>query len=54
MYVFWADVVYQDGYTKEVVGPSGVPVRVAVRAKPNQNPKSALDREFFVSFLDVS
>ncbi|TMW86722.1 hypothetical protein EJD97_020960 [Solanum chilense] len=44
----------QDGYTKEVVGPSGVPVRVAVRAKPNQNPKSALDREFFVSFLDVS
>uniref|UniRef100_A0A3Q7EI31 Inosine/uridine-preferring nucleoside hydrolase domain-containing protein n=1 Tax=Solanum lycopersicum TaxID=4081 RepID=A0A3Q7EI31_SOLLC len=43
----------QDGYTKEVVGPSGVPVRVAVRAKPNQNPKSALDREFFVSFLDV-
>ncbi|XP_015085586.1 uncharacterized protein LOC107028866 [Solanum pennellii] len=43
----------QDGYTKEVVGLSGVPVRVAVRAKPNQNPKSALDREFFVSFLDV-
>ncbi|KAK4737829.1 hypothetical protein R3W88_001526 [Solanum pinnatisectum] len=43
----------QDGYTKEVVGPSGVPVRVSVRAKPNQNPKSALDREFFVSFLDV-
>lgn len=43
----------QDGYTEEVVGPRGVPVRVAVRAKPNQNPKSALDREFFVSFLDV-
>ncbi|KAG5628029.1 hypothetical protein H5410_013247, partial [Solanum commersonii] len=43
----------QDGCTKEVAGPSGVPVRVAVRAKPNQNPKNALDREFFVSFLDV-
>ncbi|KAF3655963.1 putative histidine-containing phosphotransfer protein 1-like isoform X1 [Capsicum annuum] len=43
----------QDGYTKEVVGPRGVPVRVAVRAKPNQNSKTALDREFFVSFLDV-
>ncbi|KAK6803788.1 hypothetical protein RDI58_001572 [Solanum bulbocastanum] len=43
----------QDGYTKEVVGPSGVPVRVAVRAKPNQNPKTTLDREFFVSFLDA-
>ncbi|KAM3265741.1 hypothetical protein P3L10_002735 [Capsicum annuum] len=43
----------QDGYTEEVVGHRGVPVRVAVRAKPNQNPKSTLDREFFVSFLDV-
>ncbi|XP_055818188.1 nucleoside hydrolase 3-like [Solanum dulcamara] len=43
----------QDGYATEVVGPSGVPVRVAVRAKPNQNPKSTLDREFFVSFLNV-
>ncbi|CAN4113531.1 unnamed protein product [Withania somnifera] len=43
----------QDGYTKEVVGPRGVLVRVAVRAKPNQNPKSALDTEFFVSFLHL-
>ncbi|XP_060217770.1 nucleoside hydrolase 3-like isoform X2 [Lycium barbarum] len=43
----------QDGYTKEVTGPGGVPVLVAVRAKPNRNASSLLDREFFVSFLDV-
>ncbi|KAJ8573792.1 hypothetical protein K7X08_010303 [Anisodus acutangulus] len=43
----------QDGYTKEVFGPGGVPVLVALRAKPNRNANSELDREFFVSFLDV-
>ncbi|XP_019253949.1 PREDICTED: uncharacterized protein LOC109232648, partial [Nicotiana attenuata] len=43
----------QDGYTKEVVGPGGVPVLVAVRAKPNRNASSVLDREFYVSFLNV-
>ncbi|XP_059311939.1 nucleoside hydrolase 3-like isoform X1 [Lycium ferocissimum] len=45
----------QDGYTKEVDKPRGVPVLVAVRAKPNRNASSLLelDREFFVSFLDV-
>ncbi|XP_009607062.1 nucleoside hydrolase 3-like isoform X1 [Nicotiana tomentosiformis] len=43
----------QDSYTKEVVGPGGVPVLVAVKAKPNQNANSVLDREFYVSFLDV-
>ncbi|KAJ8573791.1 hypothetical protein K7X08_010302 [Anisodus acutangulus] len=43
----------QDGYTKEVAGPGGVPVLVAVRAKPNRNASSLLDKEFFASFLDV-
>ncbi|KAM3265745.1 putative protein isoform X1 [Capsicum annuum] len=43
----------QDGYTKEVDKPGGVPVLVAVKAKPNQNGSSLLDREFFVSFLHV-
>ncbi|KAL3380356.1 hypothetical protein AABB24_000809 [Solanum stoloniferum] len=43
----------QDGYTKEVNKPGGVPVLVAVRAKPNRNASSILDREFSVSFLDV-
>lgn len=31
-----------------------MPVLVAVRAKPNRNASSILDREFSVSFLDVS
>ncbi|RZC53205.1 hypothetical protein C5167_012054 [Papaver somniferum] len=44
----------QDGYTKEVSGPDGVHVLVATKAKPNQhNNVSLLDREFFVSFLDI-
>ncbi|KAJ8565921.1 hypothetical protein K7X08_008497 [Anisodus acutangulus] len=43
----------QDGYTKEVTGPGGVPVLVAVRAKPNQNTSSLLDGELFATFLDV-
>ncbi|XP_075113307.1 nucleoside hydrolase 3-like isoform X3 [Nicotiana tabacum] len=43
----------QDGYTKETVGAGGVPILVAIKAKHNQNANSVLDREFFVSFLDV-
>lgn len=44
----------QDGYTKEIKGPEGVRVLVAIKAKRNQDPKSPLDREFFKSFLHVS
>lgn len=44
----------QDGYTKEVSGPEGVRVLVAQKAKPNKDKNSPLDREFFISFLDVS
>lgn len=44
----------QDGYTEETTGPESVRVLVATRAKPNQDGKSPLDREFFRSFLDVS
>ncbi|OVA11405.1 Inosine/uridine-preferring nucleoside hydrolase domain [Macleaya cordata] len=43
----------QDGYTKEVTGPEGVRVLVATKAKPNQDIESPLNREFFISFLDV-
>ncbi|PIN03738.1 putative inosine-uridine preferring nucleoside hydrolase [Handroanthus impetiginosus] len=43
----------KDGYTKEVTGREGVRVLVAVRAKPNCNKNSPLNREFFRSFLDV-
>ncbi|KAF6984686.1 hypothetical protein CFC21_002654 [Triticum aestivum] len=43
----------QDGYTKEVQGPDSVAVLVAVKAKPNRNVKSPLDREFFDHFLEV-
>ncbi|KAI3948172.1 hypothetical protein MKX01_014771 [Papaver californicum] len=43
----------QDGYTKEVTGPEGVRVLVATKAKPNQLSNSLLDREYFISFLDV-
>ena len=46
--------INQDGYTKEETGPEGVRVLVATKAKPNQDAKSPLDREFFMSFLDVS
>ncbi|KAG6527432.1 hypothetical protein ZIOFF_009534 [Zingiber officinale] len=44
----------EDGYTKEVTGPESVRVLVAERAKPNQDVRSPLNREFFGSFLDVS
>ncbi|XP_004508326.1 nucleoside hydrolase 3-like [Cicer arietinum] len=43
----------QDGYTKEVSGPDSVRVLVATKAKPNQDVGSSLDREFFISFLNV-
>lgn len=43
----------QDGYTKEVTGSDGVPVRVATTAKPNTDNNSMLDREFSKSFLEV-
>ncbi|KAF8401588.1 hypothetical protein HHK36_012533 [Tetracentron sinense] len=43
----------EDGYTKEVTGPEAVRVLVATEAKPNQDTDSPLDREFFISFLDV-
>ncbi|XP_074592724.1 nucleoside hydrolase 3-like isoform X3 [Curcuma longa] len=43
----------EDGYTKEVTGPESVRVLVAERAKPNQDVRSPLNRQFFKSFLDV-
>ncbi|RZC73121.1 hypothetical protein C5167_048601 [Papaver somniferum] len=43
----------QDGYTKEVTGVDGAGVLVATKAKANRDTSSLLDREFFVSFLDV-
>ncbi|XP_058082574.1 nucleoside hydrolase 3-like isoform X2 [Magnolia sinica] len=43
----------EDGYTKEESGPDSVHVLVAQKAKPNQDPDSPLDREFFESFLGV-
>ncbi|XP_038723137.1 uncharacterized protein LOC120015024 isoform X2 [Tripterygium wilfordii] len=43
----------KDGYTEEVSGSDSVRVLVATKAKPNQDPNSNLDREFFKSFLDV-
>ncbi|KAI7728468.1 hypothetical protein M8C21_016653, partial [Ambrosia artemisiifolia] len=45
--------VCKDGYTEEVTGPDSVRVKVATRAKPNRDNRSSLDREYFVSFLDV-
>jgi hypothetical protein len=36
-----------------VQGPDSVAVLVAVKAKPNRNVKSPLDREFFDNFLEV-
>jgi len=45
--------IYQDGYTKEVQGLDSVAVLVAVKAKPNRNANSLLDREFFNNFLEV-
>lgn len=46
--------IEQDGYTAAVNGSEAVRVLVATKAKPNQDPKSPLDREFFTSFLNVS
>ncbi|PWA50607.1 inosine/uridine-preferring nucleoside hydrolase domain-containing protein [Artemisia annua] len=43
----------QDGYTERYNGPDSVRVRVATRAKQNRDKSSSLNREFFVSFLDV-
>ncbi|KAL7178031.1 hypothetical protein ACSBR2_031232 [Camellia fascicularis] len=43
----------KDGYTMEVTGPEAVSVLVATKAKPNRNRNSSLNREFFISFLDV-
>ncbi|KAK7363648.1 hypothetical protein VNO77_05798 [Canavalia gladiata] len=43
----------QDGYTAEVRGPDSVRVLVATKAKPNQDVRSSLDREYFVNFLNV-
>ncbi|CAH9136675.1 unnamed protein product [Cuscuta epithymum] len=44
----------KDGYTPQVKGSSeGVSVRVAVKAKPNPNVTSPLDKAFYVNFIDV-
>ncbi|KAE9602140.1 hypothetical protein Lal_00049843 [Lupinus albus] len=43
----------QDGYTSEVNGPDSVRVLVATKAKRNQDVRSSLDREYFISFLNV-
>ncbi|KAL0414663.1 UNVERIFIED_CONTAM: hypothetical protein Sradi_1668000 [Sesamum radiatum] len=43
----------KDGYTAEVSGREGLRILVAVRAKPNSDRSSPLNREFFRSFLDV-
>ncbi|GER30179.1 pyrimidine-specific ribonucleoside hydrolaserihA [Striga asiatica] len=43
----------KDGYTQEVTGPEGARVLVAVKAKPNREKNSSLNREYFRSFLDV-
>ncbi|KAK4283568.1 hypothetical protein QN277_000505 [Acacia crassicarpa] len=43
----------KDGFTAEVNGSDSVQVLVATRAKPNKDPRSPLDREFFISFLEV-
>ncbi|KAG8370102.1 hypothetical protein BUALT_Bualt14G0082600 [Buddleja alternifolia] len=43
----------KDGYTEEVKGREGVRVLVAVRAKPNRDRNSVLNREYFRRFLDV-
>ncbi|KAL0376506.1 UNVERIFIED_CONTAM: hypothetical protein Scaly_0768200 [Sesamum calycinum] len=43
----------KDGYTAEVSGQEGLRALVAVRAKPNSDRSSPLNREYFRSFLDV-
>ena len=35
-------------------GAGGIPVLVAVRAKPNRDRNNKLNREFFGNFLNVS
>lgn len=52
LYIIFSNT--QDGYTAEVSGEGGVRVLVAVRAKPNRDKNSKLNREFFGNFLDVS
>ncbi|XP_028759893.1 uncharacterized protein LOC114718657 [Neltuma alba] len=42
-----------DGYTAEVNGSNSVRVLLAKKAKPNQDTGSPLDREYFISFLNV-
>ncbi|KAL0348738.1 UNVERIFIED_CONTAM: Pyrimidine-specific ribonucleoside hydrolase RihA [Sesamum angustifolium] len=43
----------KDGYTAEVNGQEGLRALVAIRAKPNSDRSSPLNREYFRSFLDV-
>ncbi|CAK8530976.1 unnamed protein product [Lathyrus sativus] len=43
----------QDGYTEGVDGQDSVKVLVATKAKPNKDKKNLLDREFFISFLNI-
>ncbi|GAB2295117.1 Nucleoside hydrolase 3 [Dionaea muscipula] len=43
----------QDGYTMVTTGSEAAQVLVATEAKPSKVPSSLLDREFFVSFLEV-
>ncbi|GMI72100.1 nucleoside hydrolase 3 [Hibiscus trionum] len=43
----------EDGYTKEVTGSDAVRVLVATQAKANKDVGSKLNREFYISFLDV-
>ncbi|XP_047181038.1 uncharacterized protein LOC124847568 [Vigna umbellata] len=43
----------QDGYTSEVDGPNSVKVLIATKAKPNQDVRSPLDKQYFKSFLNV-
>lgn len=43
----------QDGYTMMTTSTEAVTVLIATEAKANKDPNSPLDREFFVSFLEV-
>ncbi|XP_071737310.1 nucleoside hydrolase 3-like [Rutidosis leptorrhynchoides] len=43
----------KDGYTQRISGPDSVRVLIATRAKPNRDKSSSLNREFFISYLDV-
>nr|GMD72662.1 uncharacterized protein LOC109168323 [Ipomoea batatas] len=42
-----------DGYTVMTEGEEGVPVLVAVKAKPNPDVNNPLNRAFYINFLDV-